>query len=155
MWFFLSGRRRHTRCALVTGVQTCALPICLCRNRQPGCQLHHRRPGDDRRRADADGRVEGGGRVQHRTVRSRPLHGHAEQARPALAGKGTRSAAGLLKATCSCEGRSPVPPSELGSCLRRNTRSEEHTSELQSLMRNSYAVFCLKKKKKNNKHTNR
>src|SRR3546814_3039633 len=27
-----------------------------------------------------------------------------------------------------------------------NQRSEEHTSELQSLMRNSYAVFCLKKK---------
>src|SRR3546814_1816266 len=33
-------------------------------------------------------------------------------------------------------------------------RSEEHTSELQSLMRNSYAVFCLKKNKKNNKHHN-
>src|SRR3546814_4788379 len=34
-------------------------------------------------------------------------------------------------------------------------RSEEHTSELQSLMRISYAVFCLKKKKKqkNNNHT--
>src|SRR3546814_5394572 len=34
-------------------------------------------------------------------------------------------------------------------------RSEEHTSELQSLMRISYAVFCLKKKKKTNrmKHT--
>src|SRR3546814_1900999 len=30
------------------------------------------------------------------------------------------------------------------------TRSEEHTSELQSLMRISYAVFCLKKKKKHN-----
>src|SRR3546814_3954835 len=30
----------------------------------------------------------------------------------------------------------------------RAWRSEEHTSELQSLMRNSYAVFCLKKKKK-------
>src|SRR3546814_9977328 len=29
----------------------------------------------------------------------------------------------------------------------RKVRSEEHTSELQSLMRNSYAVFCLKKKK--------
>src|SRR3546814_1849504 len=29
-------------------------------------------------------------------------------------------------------------------------RSEEHTSELQSLMRISYAVFCLKKKKRNN-----
>src|SRR3546814_6490051 len=26
--FFCSSRRRHTRCALVTGVQTCALPIC-------------------------------------------------------------------------------------------------------------------------------
>src|SRR3546814_7186881 len=34
-------------------------------------------------------------------------------------------------------------------------RSEEHTSELQSLMRNSYAVFCLKKKKKKySKHHN-
>src|SRR3546814_8281451 len=32
----------------------------------------------------------------------------------------------------------------------RGTRSEEHTSELQSLMRISYAVFCLKKKKKTN-----
>src|SRR3546814_2380266 len=30
--------------------------------------------------------------------------------------------------------------------LHRRNRSEEHTSELQSLMRNSYAVFCLKKK---------
>src|SRR3546814_15248021 len=32
MYFFFSSRRRHTRCALVTGVQTCALPIC----RKPG-----------------------------------------------------------------------------------------------------------------------
>src|SRR3546814_10083251 len=32
---------------------------------------------------------------------------------------------------------------------RRQVRSEEHTSELQSLMRISYAVFCLKKKKNN------
>src|SRR3546814_8068752 len=32
------------------------------------------------------------------------------------------------------------------------TRSEEHTSELQSLMRISYAVFCLKKKKNNRQH---
>src|SRR3546814_6064242 len=34
--------------------------------------------------------------------------------------------------------------------LAERFRSEEHTSELQSLMRNSYAVFCLKKK--NNTH---
>src|SRR3546814_1113113 len=33
------------------------------------------------------------------------------------------------------------------TCIRSQDRSEEHTSELQSLMRISYAVFCLKKKK--------
>src|SRR3546814_5163397 len=38
------------------------------------------------------------------------------------------------------------------SCSTTPTRSEEHTSELQSLMRISYAVFCLKKK--NTKRTN-
>src|SRR3546814_2180764 len=46
----------------------------------------------------------------------------------------------------------PVPP--LGQRILH--RSEEHTSELQSLMRISYAVFCLKKKKKsliNTRHT--
>src|SRR3546814_3869295 len=36
--------------------------------------------------------------------------------------------------------------------LLRRLRSEEHTSELQSLMRISYAVFCLKKKKTKKKH---
>src|SRR3546814_10860381 len=36
-------------------------------------------------------------------------------------------------------------------CCPSNGRSEEQTSELQSLMRISYAVFCLKKKKINNK----
>src|SRR3546814_4992554 len=35
----------------------------------------------------------------------------------------------------------------------KSPRSEEHTSELQSLMRISYAVFCLKKKKKNQNNT--
>src|SRR3546814_9220069 len=35
----------------------------------------------------------------------------------------------------------------------RERRSEEHTSELQSLMRISYAVFCLKKKKKHGTHS--
>src|SRR3546814_2632398 len=43
------------------------------------------------------------------------------------------------------EGR-PCPGDE-GSGGRALSRSEEHTSELQSLMRISYAVFCLKKKK--------
>src|SRR3546814_4302982 len=38
-----------------------------------------------------------------------------------------------------------VPGPEHGRPLSKVVRSEEHTSELQSLMRNSYAVFCLKK----------
>src|SRR3546814_1572412 len=45
----------------------------------------------------------------------------------------------------------PEPPSEPSSerrALGEPLRSEEHTSELQSLMRISYAVFCLKKNKK-------
>src|SRR3546814_10844132 len=46
---------------------------------------------------------------------------------------------GLFKASRSCA---------------RSVRSEEHTSELQSLMRISYAVFCLKKKKHTNTHRN-
>src|SRR3546814_1096102 len=65
-------------------------------------------------------------------------------------------------AQCSRESGSPELAAKrlatLGSRLRGNTRkrdpmsvragrSEEHTSELQSLMRISYAVFCLKKKK--------
>src|SRR3546814_3207594 len=48
----------------------------------------------------------------------------------------------------SCGSQPPVQASP------RSARSEEHTSELQSLMRISYAVFCLKKKKnKQNKTT--
>src|SRR3546814_7394270 len=53
-----------------------------------------------------------------------------------------------------CNARRCDPGSKADT--RRETggeRSEEHTSELQSLMRISYAVFCLKKKKKNNHRT--
>src|SRR3546814_5256906 len=44
--FFFSSRRRHTRCALVTGVQTCALPISQAR---PGQPLAQARAAEDRR----------------------------------------------------------------------------------------------------------
>src|SRR3546814_10023168 len=44
--------------------------------------------------------------------------------------------------------RSRVTPTRAPLAAERRPRSEEHTSELQSLMRISYAVFCLKKKKK-------
>src|SRR3546814_6448406 len=48
----------------------------------------------------------------------------------------------MLRSLCSRKGRAETPPA-----LLTRMRSEEHTSELQSLMRISYAVFCLKKKK--------
>src|SRR3546814_10839951 len=65
-------------------------------------------------------------------------------------GSWLRSAPGWTTACCSLTSttaasvavsKRPYPPP-------RRTRSEEHTSELQSLMRISYAVFCLKKKNK-------
>src|SRR3546814_9254792 len=52
--------------------------------------------------------------------------------------------------------RAPTPDASAAKPVRtqaayvRSARSEEHTSELQSLMRISYAVFCLKKKKNTN-----
>src|SRR3546814_2635377 len=48
-------------------------------------------------------------------------------------------------------GKAMVALNYEGQPLPRDHRSEEHTSELQSLMRISYAVFCLKKKKTNTK----
>src|SRR3546814_2281359 len=53
--------------------------------------------------------------------------------------------------------RSPFPTNDLcpyWSTMAKSLRSEEHTSELQSLMRISYAVFCLKKKKSQNNTQN-
>src|SRR3546814_2289597 len=47
LFFFFSSRRRHTRCALVTGVQTCALPI----SRQAGGPAFRRARRRNRRRA--------------------------------------------------------------------------------------------------------
>src|SRR3546814_4786335 len=57
---------------------------------------------------------------------------------------------GALRHAGSTSGRAKrfllTPPAESAAAARLQ-RSEEHTSELQSLMRISYAVFCLKKKK--------
>src|SRR3546814_7523062 len=116
MWtvclFFFSSRRRHTRCALVTGVQTCALPI-----------------------SDVDDHSTYG-RFDFAKVGSYDLYfGEWSQTGSATAGDHTVYYGGT-GATSS--GNMPSSGSA--------NRSEEHTSELQSLMRISYAVFCLKKK---------
>src|SRR3546814_8214356 len=77
-----------------------------------------------------------------------------EKAPRGLAGLGELSWAGGLSARQSCRFRLPWcadrrrPPRGRASrrrALPLQRRSEEHTSELQSLMRISYAVFCLKK----------
>src|SRR3546814_5127841 len=96
---FFSSRRRHTRCALVTGVQTCALPIspCLVEFRLVVARTDQR----------GQARLEGGG------IRESPRRRQGMDSHPRSTDDG-------------------------------ELRSEEHTSELQSLMRISYAVFCLK-----------
>src|SRR3546814_4297947 len=119
--FSLSSRRLHTLCALVTGVQTCALPSLAFE----GVRDHgwFSPPG-----AGATATVK-----WSRTLPGKLGSNPAERRAGAtlwLSSTRTRAAA-----------RSSAP--------RLSARSEEHTSELQSLMRSSYAVFCLKKK--NNK----
>src|SRR3546814_2817972 len=74
--------------------------------------------------------------------------------RPRLCGAvGELSRVGRLRQRLHGEGRQEMVgndarrPARRGEMGDRQGRSEEHTSELQSLMRISYAVFCLKKKK--------
>src|SRR3546814_6555901 len=129
--FFFSSRRRHTRCALVTGVQTCALPISLPTvppSAFPASIDHTTAEGSCGARPHAPAPLGIAGCL----LRCSPLaYAAASDAfeAPASASRGMRSRA----ADCRPYG---------------DPRSEEHTSELQSLMRNSYAVFCLKKKTK-------
>src|SRR3546814_5946229 len=123
--FFFSSRRRHTRCALVTGVQTCALPIF------------------------------GGVTYTPIDVADYDEVGYAGWYGDDLAGKPTANGEIFDPASISAAHKTLPLPSyvevtalDTGRTIlvRVNDRSEEHTSELQSLMRISYAVFCLKKK---------
>src|SRR3546814_7200255 len=121
-------------CALGTGVQTCALQISFARSGK-------------RRQASASAAACTG---------LRPWAIHASVS----AGSNGSDIIGLLR----CESQETWRRWSEGTAYRSDSfsithttgiRSEEHTSELQSLMRNSYAVFCLKKKtKRNNLITN-
>src|SRR3546814_8142304 len=114
-FFFFSSRRRHTSCALVTGVQTCALPIsALFGVDAPPAEL----AGSD--------------------MSPPPSPVDASQTLDVKLAEINRLIAQAQLGQARAEGR-----------LDPSIRSEEHTSELQSLMRISYAVFCLKKKKQN------
>src|SRR3546814_2882854 len=72
-----------------------------------------------------------------------PSLGGSCQARVAAVADGDEDVAQEAVAAGALDGRAGEDAAEA-----RVVRSEEHTSELQSLMRISYAVFCLKKKKK-------
>src|SRR3546814_6948139 len=130
MFFLFSSRRRHTRCALVTGVQTCALPICEEPSRRPSVTTG-RQPED-----------------------SDSLGSNASMQGPAVQSPGweTKAAAGV-RCTAACRLRRAAvgaghrrPRGRGGRRAVLDHRSEEHTDEIKLLMRTSYAVVCLKKK---------
>src|SRR3546814_6586395 len=126
MYFVLSSRRRHTRCALVTGVQTCALPILPLLT-----PINTMDPEDIAAEVEtwlAEGfrtfKVKVGKDVEADLTRIQAIQ-------KAVAGRATLR----------------LDANRAYSAEQGIARSEEHTSELQPLMRISYAVFCLKKKK--------
>src|SRR3546814_9826101 len=121
--FCFSSRRRHTRCALVTGVQTCALPIswdCIKRVREGRSPVS----------------------FSGEAVPRPSLEGDCGSARGPRNGSARGYFPPGLAPLCIAKQNSREP-----AILRCASRSEEHTSELQSLMRISYAVFCLKNNK--------
>src|SRR3546814_3624784 len=70
-----------------------------------------------------------------------------EWLRPAPVLRRKRTRARTVQARCRDKGCGPAPRPDLPRPqAQAHRRSDEHTSELQSLMRISYAVFCLKKK---------
>src|SRR3546814_5468693 len=126
--FFFSSRRRHTRCALVTGVQTCALPISdgravlvpVCRRVELGAVLVGRQG------------VGGGDEAVLLVGELFALLGEIAQVPP----RGGRPELGGAEA-------GPHRLHRLAGVSQVDVfRSAEHTYELQSLMRISYAVFC-------------
>src|SRR3546814_955420 len=130
MVFFFSSRRRHTRCALVTGVQTSALPICCASSFAQLAPLTsiitHLRGSTHSSRLR---------RMRVLSIRA-CCPGVSSPHSPKNGPTGNQSPHCLKKKAMRAN----------SAHSSRSFRSEEHTSELQSLMRISYAVFCLKKK---------
>src|SRR3546814_1036354 len=146
--FFFSSRRRHTRCALVTGVQTCALPIY-----SSGIEPCHLLRAHDKRdpAAAAVDRVER--RIKRCAARgARILAADRRlEPQPRIRMEDHRGAEAIgHKPGIEVAEPNPVDFLALDPGVGQrlpgrilDQRSEEHTSELQSLMRISYAVFCL------------
>src|SRR3546814_6264204 len=147
--FFFSSRRRHTRCALVTGVQTCALPISL--NAQ--AKSAARSAFESAKQRFFNHLITAMQTPSLVASIARDLEaGHACVVQIVSTGEALmeRRLADIPTEEWD-DVRVDVTPREyVLSYLEHSfpVRSEEHTSELQSLMRISYAVFCLKKKNK-------
>src|SRR3546814_6094448 len=162
--FFFSSRRRHTGCALVTGVQTCALPISLLGPRV----RHGPRPGHllrtEHRGARRGPRRLPGRRHAVTELIQFTLFGLMLGCVYAIAAMGlvltytvtgvfnfAHGAVGMIAAFVYYELRVvhgvPTPIAILAVVVLlgpvAGLRSDEHTSDLQSLMRISYAVLCL------------
>src|SRR3546814_7577166 len=147
MYFvFFSSRRRHTRCALVTGVQTCALPILRFVNRDdfPSIAI-------DLMFEDIDdvgvwfcsaGREPQSSDTNGFLCTIATLVG-IEVAQPNDSFfESVVAFRGVCSDALSCETISQFRE-ELQQLRTRERRSDEHTTELQSLMRISYAGICL------------
>src|SRR3546814_3121974 len=128
MCFFFSSRRRHTRCALVTGVQTCALPIWLI----VAVFLLDRDMLD--RLAEAAGVM----LLEEAFLRAALRAAHEADRARARPGEHDRRDRGIIVREFA------LGETRLG--IDDTGRSEEHTSELRSQMHLSNAAFCLKKK---------
>src|SRR3546814_8359092 len=123
--FFFSSRRRHTRCALVTGVQTCALPI------HELLQLIN----DVLDLA----KIESG----HMQLKLEPLNLRELLTELETSLTPMSEQKGLaLKVVVDAYGP-PALNSDRARLQQLLRRSDEHTSELQSLMRISYTDLCL------------
>src|SRR3546814_6342634 len=138
---FFSSRRRHTRCALVTGVQTCALPIFLHGIEAPNI-IHTNTLTESLADVQDKDRFD--------VVLANPPFGGKE--RPEVQQNfsiRTGETAFLFLQhfikMLKAGGRAGIVIKNT-FLSNSDNRSEEHTSELQSLMRISYAVFCLTNK---------
>src|SRR3546814_2661536 len=142
-WFLFSSRRRHTRCAVVTGVQTCALPISVSASTDAGL-FYGAETLWQLSAASTDGRIPAV------TIDDTPAFAwrgvmldSSRHFQPIEYVKRVIDRMALAKLNTFHWHLTD----DQGWRIEIDRRSEEHTSELQSLMRISYAVFCLKKKK--------
>src|SRR3546814_1604940 len=137
LFFFFSSRRRHTRCALVTGVQTCALPISMITEVWIG--LHHAPAEELVEEQFQECAAEPIAPCEAQTLHLRIAH------RAVLFIRGRQDLRAAVFADHLRHDKARVVLEPFAELTRELGRSEEHTSELQSLMRISYAVFCLQK----------